>query len=57
MFFKVVLATYHQLKWMLTEKCCRKLKYEAVRIEQLKKFWTENFKDFATAMKEKQEAM
>jgi len=26
MFFKVLFATYHQIKWILFEKCCRKLK-------------------------------
>jgi len=35
MLIKVIFATYHQLKWMLTEKCCRKLKVEQVRIAQL----------------------
>jgi chitin synthase len=31
MFLKVLFAVYHQLKWILFEKCCRKLKVETVR--------------------------
>lgn len=42
MLVKVILATYHQLKWMLTEKCCRRLKVENVRIDQLQKFWRDS---------------
>jgi hypothetical protein len=55
MFIKVSLATYHQLKWIFFEKCCRKLKYESVRIEYLKKFWQESYKEYKTAIKEKAE--
>ena len=44
MFVKVILACYHQLKWMLFEKCCRKLKVEQVRVAQLDSFWNESYK-------------
>lgn len=50
MLIKVVLATYNQLKWMLTEKCCRKLKVEQVRIAQLDSFWNESYKESRAAM-------
>jgi len=33
MFIKVLLASFHQLKWMITEKCCRKLKNETTRMK------------------------
>lgn len=32
MLIKIVLSCFHQIKWMLTEKCCRKLKEEPIRI-------------------------
>jgi hypothetical protein len=53
MFIKVVFATYHQLKWMLTEKCCRKLKVEQVRVAQLESYWRESFKEASKAIEEK----
>lgn len=53
MLVKVIFATYHQLKWMLTEKCCRKLKIEQVRIAQLDNFWKESYKESAAAMEER----
>ena len=46
MFFKVLLATYHHIKWMISEKCCRKLKYETVRIEHLRNFWRDSYKEY-----------
>ncbi len=55
MFFKTLLAVYNQLKWMLFEKCCRKLKYETVRIENLKAFWRESYREYNYAMKERKE--
>ncbi len=39
LFIKVVLAVFHQLKWMLFEKCCRKMRYDKFRIDKLKNFW------------------
>ena len=49
MFFKVLLATYHHIKWMVSEKCCRKLKYETVRIEQLRNFWRDSYREYHQA--------
>lgn len=53
MFFKVLFATYHQLKWMLTEKCCRKLKVEQVRVAQLDNYWKDSFKEYRNAVEDK----
>jgi chitin synthase len=52
MFIKVVLATYHQIKWLFFVKCCRKLKIETTRNEQLKKFWRDSYQEYLTASKE-----
>ena len=53
MFFKVLFATFHQLKWMIFEKCCRKLKYETVRIEHLRAFWRDSYREYNRAIRDK----
>jgi hypothetical protein len=39
LFIKAVLAVFHQLKWMLFEKHCRKMRYDKFRIDKLQNFW------------------
>jgi hypothetical protein len=43
LFFKVLLAVWHQLKWMLFERCCRKIRYDKFRLDKLKQFWQESY--------------
>ncbi len=42
LFFKILLATYHQLKWFFFEKCCRRMRYDKIRVDKIKVFWNEN---------------
>jgi hypothetical protein len=43
LFIKVVLALFHHIKWMLTERCCRSVKKEPVRNEKLSEYWKDSF--------------
>lgn len=43
LFVKIFLAVAHHMKWMLFEKCCRKIRYDKFRLDKLKKFWEESY--------------
>lgn len=44
--FKVFFAVIHHIKWMLFEKCCRRMRYDKFRIDRLTEFWKEENKNF-----------
>lgn len=35
LFIKIILAVFHHIKWLLFEKCCRKIRYDKFRIDRL----------------------
>ena len=52
LFFKILLAVYHHLKWLLFEKCCRRIRYDQIRVERLKKFWSDSYKTYHRTVEE-----
>ena len=51
-FIKILLASYHQLKWLFFERCCRRLRYDKGRVEKLKQFWSDNMKIYEKCKEE-----
>lgn len=43
LFFKIVLAVGHQIKWLLFDRCCTRIKYDKFRLDKLKKYWEESY--------------
>lgn len=56
LFIKILLATYHQLKWLFFEKCCRRMRYDGVRVERLRKFWKDNYLAYEKAAREEEKS-
>ena len=52
LFFKMVLATIHHFKWLLFEKCCRKIKYDKFRVDKLRSFWQESYHTYRRTVEE-----
>ena len=52
LFVKIVLAVMHQLKWLLFERCCRRIRYDKVRVDNLRAFWKESYQTYASTVPE-----
>ena len=52
LFFKILLAILHHLKWLFFEKCCRRIKYDKVRVDKLKSFWLDSYKTYLRTVEE-----
>lgn len=52
LFVKVLLAIVHHFKWLLFEKCCRKMKKDKFRIDRLRAFWEDSFRTYHRIVQE-----